>query len=274
LLRLILEELYKDPKKIVVTSHRGFSGRFPENTLLAFKKAAEAGSDMIEFDIRGTKEREPVILHDSSIDRTSNGSGKLVDYTILELKEFNFSLPNTSRGEFTDYKDSGHSDITNFKHPNITIPTLKEALETIPENIALNIQIKETDDPLINKICYLFDEFSLYDRAYLTLSTFEDAAEIKKINPLINVCILERKRKFDIKLVKKMQEFGCKYIQPRYEYVTPKLCTLIKEMELYANMYYSDTTEDNKKYIGYGIKGILTNYPDILIDTINELNLC
>ena len=67
-------------------AHRGFSGKYPENTMLAFEKAIEAGCDGIELDVQFTKDGELVIIHDEKIDRTCDGKGLISDYTLEEAK--------------------------------------------------------------------------------------------------------------------------------------------------------------------------------------------
>lgn len=69
-----------------VVAHRGYSGRYPENTMLAFQKAVEAGCDEIELDVQLTKDDVVVVLHDERIDRTTDGAGYVRDYTYEELK--------------------------------------------------------------------------------------------------------------------------------------------------------------------------------------------
>ena len=71
-----------------IWAHRGYSGRYPENTMLAFKKAAEAGCDGIELDVQLTKDDVLVVIHDETIDRVTDGTGRVVDYTYEELKKF------------------------------------------------------------------------------------------------------------------------------------------------------------------------------------------
>ena len=72
---------------IFVAARRGFCAKYPENTMLAFKKAIELGVDQIETDIRITKDNQLVLIHDATLDRTTNGSGKVCDYTLDELKQ-------------------------------------------------------------------------------------------------------------------------------------------------------------------------------------------
>ncbi len=72
-----------------VISHRGYSGKYPENTMLAFRRAAEAGCDEIELDVQITKDGEVVVIHDETLDRTTSGSGLVRDFTFEEIRKFN-----------------------------------------------------------------------------------------------------------------------------------------------------------------------------------------
>lgn len=95
--------------KILVTAHRGDWRNAPENSLRAFQYAAAMGADIVELDLKKTKDGEIVIMHDETINRTTNGKGKPADYTLQEIK--NFRLKN------------GLGRVTNN-----TIPTLKEVM--------------------------------------------------------------------------------------------------------------------------------------------------
>jgi glycerophosphoryl diester phosphodiesterase len=113
-------------KKIKILAHRGYSAKFPENTELSFKKAMEYKADGIECDIQKTKDNKYVIIHDDSVDRTSDHKGYVKDLTLDKLKKYNFG-----KGE--------------------RILLLEEFLKLIPENIYLDIELKEetlTDDDL------------------------------------------------------------------------------------------------------------------------------
>ncbi|AEK72674.1 glycerophosphoryl diester phosphodiesterase [Thermococcus sp. 4557] len=107
-------------RKVFLLGHRGYSARYPENTLLAFKKAVEAGADGIELDVWLTKDGEVVVIHDDTVDRTSNGSGRVKDMTLDELKSLDFG-----NGE--------------------RIPTLEETFEALPEDVLINVEIKDVE---------------------------------------------------------------------------------------------------------------------------------
>ncbi|MEE9308645.1 MAG: glycerophosphodiester phosphodiesterase family protein [Spirochaetia bacterium] len=259
-----LSDLYLDPRRIVVTAHRGFSAKYPENTIPAFIAAVESGADIIEFDLRGTRDRIPVVLHDPHLQHTSDGSGNVGDYSLTQLKEMDFSY---------HWKQGGNDPLLLGSTTRVPIPTFEESLQAIPESVGLNIQVKETEAHLVGTICGLFDSYDLYKRAYLTVSTFPDAAAVRGMNPKIDLCVLERKFPLDYTMLQRMKEFGCRFLQPHRRDVTSQLCRRIREMGFWANLFYSNTDQDNRRFIGYGIQGILTDAPDILIHTIRDLGL-
>ena len=106
-------------------AHRGFCSRYPENTMLAFEKALAEGVDGIENDVQLTKDGEIIILHDESIDRTTDGKGWVKDLTLAQVKELN------ANEKFGD------------AFPVQRIPTLREYLELVKnEPVLTNIEMK------------------------------------------------------------------------------------------------------------------------------------
>ncbi|WP_167714471.1 glycerophosphodiester phosphodiesterase family protein [Thermococcus sp. ES12] len=106
--------------RVIVLGHRGYMSAYPENSLLAFRKAIEAGADGIELDVWMTGDGEIIVMHDESIDRTSNMSGSQKNMTLEELKKADIGM-----GE--------------------RIPTLEEVFDVIPEDALVNIEIKDID---------------------------------------------------------------------------------------------------------------------------------
>ena len=117
---------------IYVAAHRGFKEKYPENTLLAFKKALELDVDQIETDVRITKDKVLVLIHDDKIDRTTNGKGKVCDYTYKELLEF----------------DAGEGE---------RIPTLEDLFELVKDHptLTLDLELKEYPE-------FVGDELAFY----------------------------------------------------------------------------------------------------------------
>lgn len=117
---------------MIKLGHRGYSERYPENTMIAFKKAIEGNFDGIETDVHLTKDNKLVLIHDEKINRTSNGKGYIKDYTYDELCNYNFNY--------------------HFKDVNARIPLLEELLDYCSEkDVILNLEIK-TDKIHYNNI--------------------------------------------------------------------------------------------------------------------------
>lgn len=130
---MLTQDELKRTDKIIVAGHRGCSGRFPENSLLAFREAAEAGCDVIELDVTLSKDGVPVIAHDDHLERVSNGKGKIADYTCEELKQFDFGI---RYGELFQ---------------GIRIPTFQEALKMLREYPEVLIDVDFKIGPRIGR---------------------------------------------------------------------------------------------------------------------------
>ena len=104
---------------IYVAAHRGWCSQYPENTMTAFRKAMELGVDQIETDIRMSRDGELVLIHDSTVDRTTNGSGAVCDMTLQELRAL----------------DAGNGE---------KVPTLRELMEEVKDHptITLDLELK------------------------------------------------------------------------------------------------------------------------------------
>jgi glycerophosphoryl diester phosphodiesterase len=116
----------KIAKKPLVIAHRGYRAKYPENTLIAFEAAIDAGADMIELDVLLTKDRKVVVIHDESLDRTTNGQGMVSDHTLLEIKALD-------AGTWFDARFMGER-----------LPTLEEVLEMVDRRVPINIEIKRS----------------------------------------------------------------------------------------------------------------------------------
>lgn len=257
--------LFENEAAVVVTAHRGWSAKFPENTLLAFNEAVKLGADCLEFDIRATKDLVPIILHDPTLDRTTDGKGSPNDYNLSELKKLNASYSAGAPSDGTGKR------LDKPAYAKMEIPTFRELLESVPETVALNIQVYQSEPrAFLETICALYDEFDVYGRGYLTMSTFKEAEAVREINTEIDLCVLERQWDLDKEALRELRDFGCDIIQPGREVVSREFCELAYSMGFVANMFYSNTEEDNEKFLACGIRGVLTDAPDILLKQIGR----
>ena len=146
-------------------AHRGYSSRYPENTLLAFEKAVAAGADMIELDVRLSQDGRLVVIHDEKIDRTSNGTGAVADLSLAELKRYNY---NNRMAE------------TGF----VGISTLDEVIGWAGNRVMLNIEIKNgpvRNEGIERKLADLLQETRFTDRVIVSSFDHYALAEMKRI---------------------------------------------------------------------------------------------
>ena len=154
--------------KPLVWAHRGASGYAPENTLAAFQKAVDLGADGVELDIQLTKDDQIVVIHDETIDRTSDGKGWVKDYTLEELRAFNY---NRTKPE--------------YKHADI--PTMREVFELLkPTGLFINIEIKTGVvfyEKIEEKILALAKEMGMEDRVCYSSFNHYTVTRIHELKP-------------------------------------------------------------------------------------------
>ena len=167
-----------------IFAHRGANDRFNESTLTAYKIASLDGVDALEIDLRMTKDGELVAMHDQTIDRTTNGSGKVSDYTMKELQSF----PTTGK--------VGNKAITE------EIPSLKEIIETFTDTEHYYIETRLLDGQAVmeNQLLHLLDEYELIEKELVIIQSFEQKSleKINKEEPDIPLTLLYRKDKFQL----------------------------------------------------------------------------
>ena len=151
---------WKETKNnIFVAAHRGWCSKYPENTMLAFRKAVEIGVDQIETDVRVTADGELVLIHDAAVDRTTDGTGLVKDKTLKELRLL----------------DAGVKKGQDFKGERI--PTLRELMELVKDHpfITLDLELKEYPTAGREEIAYavcdrileMVDEYGFTDRVVI-----------------------------------------------------------------------------------------------------------
>lgn len=221
-------------------AHRGAMDTHPENTLAALREAIRVGAHMIEFDVRLTKDKELVVMHDKTVDRTTNGTGEVSELTLKQIKQL----------------DAGSWKGPEFKGQRV--PTLKEALAIMPVNIWLNVNLKGKRD-VGEKAARMIAKTGCLQQAFLACGA--DTAEgARAVEPSILICNLERRP--DVSLyVDETIAMKADFIQLNkeadqefYEY-TKKL----KENGVRINYFGTDCPETLRKLFEMGVEFPLVN---------------
>lgn len=248
--------------KLLIIAHRGASAYAPENTLSAFKKAVKMGSDGIELDVQLSKDGHVVIIHDTTVNRTSNGNGKVKGLTLKQLKELDF----------------GSWFSKDFK--NETICTLEEVFNYLKDwDGLINVEIKKEwlqFNSIEKKVAELIAKFDMRNRTIVSSFSTLSVLKIKRIDKDIKTGILYSSS--TKRFVWFAKFFKVDAIHPWYQNVNKDMKKVAVKNNLKINTYTVDNPDEMKKLADLGVNGIITNVPDVALKELktsrahNDLN--
>ena len=237
--------------------HRGFSGCYPENTMLSFQKALEAGCEGMEFDVHLTKDGVPVIIHDEKIDRTSDGTGWVKDMTYEKLCRIDFS-----------YRWKGQV-------PFQKIPTLREYFELVKDrDILNNIELKTGvwEYPGIEeKVWDLIREFHMEKKVIVSSFNHYSVLRMKALAPALPCGFLTET--WILNPGEYVASHGVEAWHPQFYMVTPEQTADLKAHGVQINTWTVNEEEDILRMIQRDVDGIIGNYPDRVARILKEQGL-
>ena len=217
-----------------IFAHRGYSGKYPENTMLAFEGALKLSVNGIELDVHKTKDGKLAAIHDESIDRTFLGNGLVKDYDLRDLKK----LENRDE-KFRENIDS-------------IIGTLEEVilLVSFKDDFVLNIELK-TDvihyNGIEEDVLEMLDSYDMIENTIISSFNHESLKICKKINKNIKTAVLYSEPIEDI--VNYAKELGVYAIHPDYKLVDKSLIKKCHENNILVNAYTVNEKEDIERLI-------------------------
>ncbi len=222
---------------MIIIGHRGAMGYEPENTLRSFQKALDLKVDMIEFDVHHCQTGKIVVIHDETVNRTTNGRGLVAQKTLTELKEL-----NAGKGE--------------------KIPTLEEVLDLIKRKVKVNIELKGPNTAkatlkIIKK--YIKEKNWTYDD--FLISSFDSPLleTLRNLDNQIQIAVAVDKDPLNyIEFSKKIKAYS---IHPIVKRTGKKFVELAHQSNLKV-FVWTVKPKQIKKMIKLGVDGIFTNYPD------------
>ncbi|WP_273836252.1 glycerophosphodiester phosphodiesterase [Guptibacillus sedimenti] len=236
---------------VKVFAHRGSSGTHPENTMSAFKEAKKVGAEGIELDVHLTRDGRLAVIHDATINRTTNGVGRVSEYTMEELNKM----------------DAGSWFSKNFQ--NERIPELREVLLWAKkEEMLVNIELKYSR----YTISPVFEETVLSELENLgmgpdiILSSFNHYAlqKIHQINPDIDCAILFQEKIFEP--WKYAMTLGATSLHPHFNSMDNQLIREAKNKNFPVRVYTVNESNDVKRILKTGCSAIITDFPNSVIE--------
>jgi len=204
----------------------------------------EIGADMIEFDVRMSRDEELVVMHDPTVDRTTNGHGRVDTLTLRELKRL----------------DAGFGE---------TVPTFSEVTDELGGKVGMNIHMYVYGEAL-DRAVKACAEADILDEVFLA---FSDPLEIRRMlrqYPGVHVCSGYRAGEKDY--LEASMGLGAKILQPPMgaSYLTAEWVEKVHENNMVVEVFWADTVSDILSLRRLGVDGILTNFPDVFLDTLRR----
>lgn len=241
--------------KTLVWAHRGASGYAPANTLMAFQKAIEMKADGIELDVQMTKDGELVIIHDEKVNKLSDGTGWVKDFTYEEIQKLNVNLKFPELG-------------------TVNIPTLEEVYNLVKDtDLIINVELKNAVviyENLEEKVVALTNKMDLSHRVIYSSFNHYSVLKIKELCPNAKTGFIYEQGFID------MHEYAKKYkvdaLHPGLHHLQyPNFINNCKESGIDIRVWTVNSEKDMRKMCEYGID-MITNYPDIGKKVVDEYN--
>lgn len=226
--------------------HRGYSGKYPENTMLAFSEATKTGTEGIELDVHLTRDGEVVVFHDERLDRITDGTGFLKNFTLAELKKLDAS--GAYRG----------------KVPVQRIPTLREYFDLVtPTGMKTNIEFKTGmfEYPgLEEKVLEILGQYNVENRVIFSSFHAQTLLRLQALSPHIPCGFLRQNKLLKAGTV--VKELGMEAYHPCFYQLTPKVIGDLKAHGLNINAYTPNGCLTLAYLMGQDITTVITNFPE------------
>jgi glycerophosphoryl diester phosphodiesterase len=246
ILTLFSQDKTENAKKYIlpergICAHRGANETHPENTIAAFEEAVRLGAQMVEFDVRMTKDNKLIIMHDSSVDRTTNGVGLVEELTWNEVRIL----------------DAGGWKSKKFKGEKI--PLFGEALDVFPKNIWLNIHLKGNEE-LGRAVARVLLSKKREHQGIIACNN-ESARGVKKVDQNIMICNMERQadRKEYVNETIRGNFSTIQLLKKRSDGTLKNDILELKKNQIRINYYFSNTVEETIDLFDLGVDFILTD---------------
>ena len=244
-----------EDKNMKVYAHRGYSGKYPENTMLAFRKAAETGCDGIEMDVQLTKDGEVVIIHDERIDRTTDGTGFVRDYTLEELRKFN---AGAIKGDACGFEP---------------IPTLEEYCRWAKDqNLVTNIEIKSGVyyyAELEEKTLALVRKYGLEKKIIFSSFNHTSIALLRRLAPEIPCgALVEHEGLGNAGYY--CEKYDFQYYHPGFKGLDAGTVKNCKEHNIPINVWTVNDMGTLEQLYEWGCEGAISNYPGVCMGWLDS----
>ena len=257
-----------DQQGVLVLAHRGGRGLWPENTLYAFRHAGDMGVDVLDMDVHYLKDGHFAVIHDDVLQHTTNGNGKVTDFSLADLQKLDAGYKWTA--------DNGNS--FPYRGKGIVIPSLGEVFKEFA-GYRMNIEIKQSRQGIPEKLCNLIRQYKMGERVVIASFSDDVMQQFRRACPGVATAAATGEARLFVIL--NMLHLGRLY-HPQTE--TMQMPGYLGDhvlvdrrfvntahahgMEVYA--WTIDDPAQMKLMIASGVDGIITDYPDRLLKLLGR----
>lgn len=274
--------LNMEEKPIKIIAHRGARSLAPENTVAAAVKALEANSFGWELDVAMSSDGVLVLLHDDTLERTSNvlqvfpdrETWSVYDFTLDELKQLDLGSWFVDTDPFEQIKQGIISETEAASYRGLQIDTLEEALSYTKENNWwVNIEIKDASgthahEVIVSKVVSLVGELGMEQQVLISSFNHDYLKQVKSLNPVLALGVLVSKRVSDP--IALMQEIGAQAYHPGLKAVDRMQVRSLREAGFDVNVWTVNEVDDAQALIDLGVTGIITDFPQNLVLLVSQ----
>jgi glycerophosphoryl diester phosphodiesterase len=231
---------------MLTIAHRGASALYPENTLRAFLAAADFGADMCEFDVRMTRDGEVVVIHDATVNRTTDGRGRVADMNAAAIKRL----------------DAGVRFGAEFRAERI--PTLAEVATALGGRCGMNVELKARG--LERRACEILREGGAIETAIVSSFDWEQLKIVAAQEPGLRLALLGEKA--PAALLDAASAMHAYAIAPRFDIARAELCAEAHRRGLAVYVWTVDDVPTMRGLMAAGVDAIMTNHPERLREVL------
>lgn len=255
--------------KLLNVAHRGASGHAPEHTLASYKLGDEMKGDYIEIDLQMTKDGKLIAMHDESVDRTTNGTGLVKDYTLEQLKELD-------AGSWFNEK---YPEKANPAYEGLQVPTLEQVLQTFGKDARYYIETKspEVYPGMEEELLRILNKYNLTGvnerSSKVLIQSFSQESLLKMHNlnpnlPLIQLISYKEPATISEGELQELTEYAVG-VGMSASKIDETYVQKVRSAGLLIHPYTVNEKEQMRRLLDWGVTGMFTNYPDLLSDVLH-----
>ncbi|MED1097276.1 MULTISPECIES: glycerophosphodiester phosphodiesterase [Bacillus] len=246
-------------KDIVNVSHRGASGYAPEHTLVSYEKGEKMHGDYIEVDLQMTKDGKLIAMHDETVDRTTNGTGRVKDYTLAQIKQLDTG----------SWFNEAYPQYANPDYEGLKVPTLEEVFQKFGKNAKYYIETKSPDvyPGMEKELLRLVNKYDI-NKDTLLVQSFSSLSlqKMQQLDPsvkLIQLLSYKSNAVITDAEIAAIKEYAVG-VGPNHTYLNQEYVRKVVDSGLEIHPYTVNDKGRMQQLIDWGVTGMFTNFPDQL----------